>query len=95
MSAKRRIARRLGEDHEAVETRSAQPLWAHRKPQELCDEVRTCRAKKCYDTKYVNLFIRVKEGTESAEAWVIMRRTIASHWTSSLSVSRRAADHAL
>ena len=37
------------------------------------EEVRCCRTKKCFDTKYINLFVKVREGSQSARAWVIMK----------------------
>ena len=48
-------------------------------PQNLCDEVRCCRTKKCFDTKYINLFVKVREGSHSANVWTLIKaRMVAS-----------------
>ena len=48
--------------------------WRVKGPLALCDEIRCCRTKKCFDTKYLNLFVRVREGTQSATVWGIIKK---------------------
>ena len=48
--------------------------WRGKGPLALCDEVRCCRTKKCFDTKYLNLFVKVREGTQSAVVWGIIKK---------------------
>ena len=48
--------------------------WKGKGPLALCDEIRCCRTKKCFDTKYLNLFVKVREGTQSAVVWGIIKK---------------------
>ena len=47
--------------------------------QSVCEEVKCCRTKKCFDTKYINLFVKVREGSHSANVWTLIKaRMVAS-----------------